>query len=224
MKFVEGGRALVVGGTLVITDLHVGLEKKLEDEGFLFPSSTKKLYEKIVKIMDQNSCEKLLLLGDVKERVPGTSYQERAEIPWLLNKLEKDYELVIVKGNHDAGLEKITRAKVVKEHRVGSTGFFHGHAWPSKELVQNSDVLVMGHVHPVVVFRDSLGVMHQEQCWVVAKLDDEKMKNKYGSTVNKLVIMPSFNPLLSGVHEASKAITRFIKSEEKFLLDLTQVK
>ncbi len=223
MRFVPKHPALVVNDFLVITDLHVGVERSLEDKGYSFPSRTKKLYEAITFLMRKNKCEKLLILGDVKERVPGTSFQERAEVPWLLNKLSNDFEVVIVKGNHDAGLEKITDVRVVKEFCIGDTGFFHGHAWPSKELVEKSRVLVMGHVHPLTVFRDALGVVHQNRCWIVARLSEKKMFKRYGKNVDKLVVMPAFNPLLSGVHEVSKALTSLVVNEERFLLDLTKV-
>jgi len=223
MRFVRGWPALVVRDHLFVTDLHVGLERGLEDRGLSFPSRTGDMLKNVKVLMKKNKCGTLVVLGDLKHRVPGSSFQERAEVPWFLRQLLKDFKVVLIRGNHDSGLERMTNLKVVDDFSLDDFGFFHGHSWPSQNLVEKSRVLVIGHVHPMLVFKDKLGVVHQKQCWVVAKLDEKRMVKRYGRNVDKLVVMPAFNPLVSGVHDARKALTGLVVSEERFLLDLTKI-
>jgi metallophosphoesterase superfamily enzyme len=102
---------------------------------------------------------------------------------------------------------------------VGDIGLFHGHKWPSPALLQ-CKTLIMGHLHPVVVFRDPAGFKITRQVWVKAQCNTnqlsktllQKHKIKIESTPEATVkehynfkpqtaqifVMPSFNDFLGG--------------------------
>lgn len=99
-------------------------------------------------------------------------------------------------------------------------GLFHGHAWPSPKVLA-SEILVMGHIHPVVWFRDKLGLWTVLQVWVKTKCSGEKLARAYLKHLNvknrrkprevlkqrvgihigdpRLIIVPAFNDLVGGV-------------------------
>ena len=191
--------------TIVIAEMHLGLEYELFKSGVFIPAQGphfEKVIDKIVKI---TKAKKLVIVGDVKHKVPGSSIREDREIPKMLSNLSKKITTILVKGNHDDRIEEIVPGNV-KIHssrgfRIGRYGFFHGHAWPSKRLFA-CDYLFMGHVHPAIEFRDTFGFRAIEQVWVKGRLDEEKVKKKFGVRKTgklNLIILPVFNNLLSGV-------------------------
>ena len=67
----------------------------------------------------------------------------------------------------------------------------HGHAWPSKE-VMNSEILVMGHGHPALSFRDRLDKFHSEPCWLRVPLLES---DRYDKIPEQLIVLPAFGEL-----------------------------
>lgn len=196
-------RALLLDDILVIADLHIGLETEIYRSGVSIPSQINNIEKSILKLLKQTKAKQLIILGDLKHQVPGTSYQELREIPEFLKRLAKKAKITVIKGNHDAGLEKITNIDIVssKGAKIGKYGFAHGHAWFSKKLL-DCEYLIMAHVHPAIEFKNRM----KEPCWIkcnpdIAKIE-KKMKKK--SKIKKIIIMPSFNPLIGGVAFNSK--------------------
>ncbi len=218
---LENGKERV----LVIADLHLGWEVTLARQGIHVPSQVPRLLEKLRKIIENTHPQQLVLLGDVKHAVAKVELEEWKYVPEFFEKLVDIIQNVqVVPGNHDGNLEPLT-PPVVKIHRSpgivfwNGVGLFHGHAWPSPPLL-GCKYLVMGHLHPVVVFRDPLGFRITRQVWVRAKSNGEKLAEgvlkyhdvKYeGNPVNKFgkeygvgvvnadcIIMPSFNDYLGG--------------------------
>ena len=204
MKFVTDEPALVVKNMLIVGDLHIGIESELYKSGFSIPSNVEKLKQKILRIAKENSCEKLVLLGDIKHEFAGVSYQEEREIPMFLEDLSKNMEVHITPGNHDGNIEKLAPQKVhvhlTSGFKMGKYFFNHGHSWPNKEFLK-AEVLIMAHNHPAVEFKDSLGYRWVEPCWLRGKLNEKKVEEKYGEIpkVKEFVIVPAFNPLVGGL-------------------------
>jgi metallophosphoesterase superfamily enzyme len=48
------------------------------------------------------------------------------------------------------------------------------------------------------VLIDSLGTRSNEKCWVRARLNEKLVRERYQSCPKELVIVPAFNPLLTG--------------------------
>jgi putative SbcD/Mre11-related phosphoesterase len=210
--------------TLVIADPHIGWEMALRDKGIHVPSQTPKLLQKLVAVLSKYKPDTLLVLGDVKYTVVATEPGEWHDIPDFFVDL-KNYvrDIAVVRGNHDANLEPLLPEKIrllpAGGTIVGDVGLFHGHKWPSPMLLK-CKTLIMGHLHPIVVFRDSAGFKITRQVWVKARCDttqlsktllqkqrikvegtpEETVKKRYNfkpRTV-QIFIMPSFNDFLGG--------------------------
>jgi metallophosphoesterase superfamily enzyme len=175
-------------------------------------------------VLSKYKPDTLLILGDIKYTVVAAEPGEWHDIPDFFTDL-KNYvkDIAIVRGNHDANLEPLLPENVTLLPAagivVGDVGLFHGHKWPSPALLK-CKTLIMGHLHPVVVFRDPAGFKITRQVWVKAKCDTTqlsktllqkqriKIKGTPEETVKKhydfkprtsqLFIMPSFNDFLGG--------------------------
>lgn len=191
--------------TLVVAELHLGIEYALYKSGIFIPPQGAEFLKTIENLIKMTKAKNLVLVGDIKHKVPGSSIREDREIPKFLSLLKEKIKVVLVKGNHDDQIEEIVPEgiKIYSSRgcKIKNYGFFHGHAWPSKQLIK-CDYLFMGHVHPAIEFRDAFGFRSIEQVWVKAKLDAEKVKKKYKvDRTGKLnfVILPVFNKMLGGI-------------------------
>jgi putative SbcD/Mre11-related phosphoesterase len=222
--------------TLIIADPHLGWEMALRDKGIHVPSQTPKLLQKLVAVLSKYKPDMLLILGDVKYTVVTTEPGEWHDIPEFFSDL-KNYakEIAIVRGNHDANLEPLLPENIkllpATGTIIGDIGLFHGHKWPSPTLLK-CKTLVMGHLHPVVVFRDPAGFKITRQVWVKARCDtaqlsktllqkqrmkiedtpEETVKKHYNfkPRTTQIFIMPSFNDFLGGrpVNETKPRLKR----------------
>jgi putative SbcD/Mre11-related phosphoesterase len=210
--------------TLLIADPHLGWEIQLQEKGIHVPSQTTKILNKLTGIIAEYKPERLVILGDVKYTVVSHEFGEWQDIPDFFKKLEVCIENIsIVRGNHDANLEPLLPENVeflpATGVTVGEVGVFHGHKWPSPELL-GCKTLVMGHLHPVVVFRDPTGCKITRQVWMKAKCETDPLskillqksgvkiersvadtlKEHYNlkARVKEIFIMPSFNDFLGG--------------------------
>lgn len=187
---------------LVISDLHIGIEYELLKSGITIHKQIEKFKVTIEGLIKLTKASSLVILGDIKYKVPGTSIQELKDIPKFLEHLQNKFKKVIItKGNHDDFLETISPKGVKlyssKGFNIDKYGFFHGHAWPSKSLMK-CDNLFIGHLQPAVEFRDDLGYRSIQQVWLKSKLNQELVKKKYGIEKTgklNLIVVPSFNKL-----------------------------
>jgi putative SbcD/Mre11-related phosphoesterase len=210
--------------TLLIADPHLGWEVQLQAKGIHIPSQTIKILNKLTAIITEYKPDRLVILGDVKYTVVSHEFGEWQDIPDFFEKLESLIgSISVVRGNHDANLEPLLPENVeflpATGVVVGDVGVFHGHKWPSPALL-GCKTLVMGHLHPVVVFRDPTGCKIARQIWMKAKCDTEgltkillqksklKIEGSITETLKKhynikpkteeIFIMPSFNDFLGG--------------------------
>jgi hypothetical protein len=206
MKFIKNFPVLFIPEikTLVIADLHIGIEYELYKSGINIPNQVKEMKNIIEKLIKKTKAERLIILGDVKHDVPGISYQEIRDIPEFLELLSKKIKVEVCLGNHDTYLKDILPEKIklhgTKGFKIKNFGFIHGHAWPSKELL-SCDFLISSHTHPTIQFTDKFGYRIIEPIWIKNRIDKEKIKEKYKiETTGKLdiIIMPAFNRLLGG--------------------------
>jgi putative SbcD/Mre11-related phosphoesterase len=221
---------------LIISDLHLGFEKSLSSKGINIPSQTQKIFDKLKSIVEKFLVDKIIILGDIKHGTLKIVPQEWFDVPQFFYKLKDLVKSIeIVRGNHDGGLKALL-PKGIKIHSSRGISIFdgkesyalmHGHAWPYPNLL-NCDVLIMGHNHLVIEFREH-GFRMVEPVWVMTRLDRKKVarsflkylglkisgdpiksfKKHFGFSIGdpKIIIMPNFNPLLGGnvinVNEAS---------------------
>jgi len=201
--------ALLIEGRekhVCVADLHIGIEVQLRLGGFNIPSQTPKMLAGLESMASR--ADRLIILGDLKHRIPSVGYRENKEIGPFLEQLGKCYDsITLVAGNHDGGISSVlpqtVRAVSGRGTRIDDIGVFHGHVWPS-ESVMEAEKVVMGHTHPSVLLVDSLGAKTNEKCWVRAKFDKGGVAKRYGHCPHELVIVPAFNPLLTGTPVNSK--------------------
>ena len=210
--------------TIVIADLHIGWEIALSERGIHVPTQMPKLLQRLKNLISTYKPEKLLILGDVKHTVATAEIGEWQDIPDFFTDLKKQIqEILIIRGNHDGNLEPLLTENIkilpATGVTIGEVGFFHGHKWPSPSLLK-CKTLVMGHVHPVVAFRDPAGFRITKQVWVKANCNRTKLTQvllqkhkikiekspeetlwkyyKIKPKTSQLFIMPSFNEFLGG--------------------------
>ena len=218
MKFIKNHPALFIEKikTLVIADLHIGIEYELYKSGINIPSQVAKMKRTILNLIKQTKAKRLVMLGDIKHDVPGISVQEMREIPKFLEDLSQEIKVDICLGNHDTYIKQLS-PEGIKIHgtagfKIKSFGFNHGHAWPSKDLLA-CNYLIIGHIHPMIQFTDKFGFRIVIPIWIKSKIHQEKMKKRYKvKKTGKLevIIMPVFNSLLSGTPINSEKGTYFL--------------
>lgn len=200
MKPLLDEPALVHGKTLVLADLHLGIEVQLAKGGVNLPSQIKKYQGRISNLLERTKASKLVLLGDVKHNVPQISWREQKGLPRLFRALAGT-EIHIVKGNHDGLISTLVPKEVVVHERemvLGKYLLTHGNKWirePGK-----CKTLVMAHNHPCIEFQDPLGFRSLEPVWIRAKLDAEALAERVGpNQLKDCIIMPAFNELVGGI-------------------------
>ena len=197
---VPGIPALRADEYLIITDLHIGVESHLRSKGFHLTSHTDDMFDSIIDAT-QEVCSRIIVIGDVKDSVPGSSKQEYREIPRFFDRLLEHFDSVdVVRGNHDTGIEEFLPGHVgihpASGMKIEGIGLIHGHTWPSDE-VMSSDVLVMGHDHPAIMFRDGVGRQTTEPCWVKGRFTATSSE-RYHRLPGSFIIVPAFNRMLGG--------------------------
>lgn len=197
---VFGERALHLAdaGALVVGDLHVGLETELAAKGVDLPSQTEHMRARLRELIQTTGARRLLVIGDLKHRIPVSTRQEARELPSFFSQMGVEVELV--PGNHDVDLEGLVAMRVHDATGivVDGVGLLHGHTWPSEEVMA-CPLIVTCHNHPALMLIDELGHRHKEACWVRAPFAP-KARERYRHLPEgaQLVVMPAFNELTGG--------------------------
>uniref|UniRef100_A0A7C3M9R5 Calcineurin-like phosphoesterase domain-containing protein n=1 Tax=Archaeoglobus fulgidus TaxID=2234 RepID=A0A7C3M9R5_ARCFL len=149
---------LFIGKKAVIADVHLGLVRHYDGE----------LIEKALSVAEK--VEMLIVAGDLKH------LGKRGQHERFIREVGEITELILVRGNHDIGLE------CEKGIRIGKYGIFHGHAVPDDEIL-NAKFLIFGHAHPAYFIRDSAGG-YRERVFLTGDVEGKK-----------IVVLPAFNEL-----------------------------
>lgn len=196
MTPVFGERALFIPGarTVVVGDLHVGLESGLREIGVNIPSQTQRMRERLLALVADLGAQRLIVIGDLKHTVPYSTRQEAEELPWFFQGFPCAVELV--RGNHDVDLEGLLDVEIHEAGgiRVQDVGLLHGHEWPDEDVMA-AKVLVTCHNHPAVMLVDELGHRHKEACWIRTRFLG---RAHYATLPDELLVMPAFNELTGG--------------------------
>jgi putative SbcD/Mre11-related phosphoesterase len=202
--------------SLVISDLHLGWEISFAEKGIFIPSQTSRMLTRLMTIIEHQKPDRIVIIGDVKHSIPRISLEEWRTIPLFFERLETAVsEIWVARGNHDGDLEPLTPPSVRILPSSGFTlgedpriGLFHGHAWPSTDVL-TSELLVMGHIHPVLWFQDNMGLWMVQQVWVRALCQGShltkavrRLRQLSGDpefSDSRVTIIPAFNDLLGGV-------------------------
>jgi len=201
LKIIPDKPALRITGRekwIVIADLHLGIVH--------FPDKT--VIENAVSLAKSEKADGIIVLGDLKHDI-GLRIRERKEVELFKNSLlnlgiEED-KIILVRGNHDGGLDDLIRIEPSSGMVLGKYGFFHGHAKPSAEVLQ-SKFLVFAHIHPAIFISDTVGGVKRrvwlEGEWLESEREEdkgEKSKGEETKKVKKVLVMPAFNDLCSSI-------------------------
>ena len=181
--FLRNFPALVINDCLVIADVHIGITKELYHQGIAVPAQTKKMIDTLHKLKKTTQTKNLAILGDLKHSILKPSMYEEKEIYAFLEALHFK-KIVITKGNHDGGLEKMVRGlqkvSIRKSLTINGYVLTHGH----RKVATKKDIII-GHNHPHVKFVDDMGNSYVEPVWVRGMMKNGK----------RLIWVPAFNEL-----------------------------
>ena len=215
LKIVPGEAALVFSidgeGTLLISDLHLGLEKEMAKKGFRLPAYSVRMVDRVRSIAEKHGTSRLVVLGDVKHTVGKVEDIDWGTVPWFFDTMLDLFEAVeVVPGNHDGNIKTVLPRRVLLHPSHGTVlgsgrgrvGVTHGHAWPSEEAIATRN-LVIGHSHFTYEMRDALGSRSREAVWVTTEYDVAELMAGAGYVSKakgkgKLTVMPPFNRLVGG--------------------------
>jgi len=190
--------------TLVLSDLHLGIEESLNKQGILIPRfQYDDLIQRLKNIFEKAEVEKIILNGDVKHEFGEISNQEWKNILKLFDFL-KNKELIVIKGNHDPVLKPITdkgNIKLVESYILDDISILHG----DKILANLGKIIIIGHEHCAISLRKGIR-KEKYSCFLKGK-----WKNKI------LIAMPSFNLLTYGTDVIKeRLLSPFLTNIENF--------
>ncbi len=153
------GEAIAVGKLCIVADLHLGLVR-FHDGALL---------EKLAELADR--FDTIVVAGDVRH----------LGRPFPIEKLFRavSCELVLVRGNHDAGID----AEKVFLH--GKYAIFHGHTLPKEAM--EAKHWIIGHAHPSVYISDGIGGF-KERVFMRGEVNA-------GGERKRVTVLPAFNDL-----------------------------
>ena len=184
LRILNGRCAMLLPSrTLVLGDLHLGIEASLELDGMQLPrAQSREMRRRIDEVVKAHPPERIVVLGDLKHEFSRNLDQEWSQVRTMLEHLGSIAEVTVVRGNHDNYLSTITSSlglDLVDEAVVDGIHLSHGHvANPGRPLVQ-------GHEHPSARLFDGVGGFVKLPAFVYHQRAE-------------LLIIPAFSPLASG--------------------------
>ncbi|MFC6973957.1 metallophosphoesterase [Halomicroarcula sp. GCM10025709] len=173
-------RAVVLDGTLVVADLHVGRGTGGSLE--LPVGSNTELVERFTSLVDRHDPERVVVAGDLLhsfQTVPRPVDDTVAGFERACR--EAGARLVVVPGNHDTMLDAVWDGPTEAAARIGDTVVCHGHEEPPEQ----GDRYVIGHDHPTIEIEGQ-----RRPCYLVGA-------DQYRGS--EVLMVPSFNALNAGV-------------------------
>ena len=221
IRFANGRPIGYVGEYAIISDIHFGFERTLKESGY----DVKDMTQNIIDSVKSVNRRKLVILGDVRDKFGEIKPDEGGALLSAFSSMTGNFdEIVITKGNHDAGLYKLinrfNNVRLLDEFIIDKVGFLHGHKLPSLSLASSVDTLCMGHVHPSTVVEDSNGIRYKKDCWLLCDLALPASKYKE-PTLKYLIVAPKFNPFIGSTDKFRKTgILRYVKNVNRVTTDL----
>ena len=180
---------------LVIADIHLGFEEDMASKGVFLPRvQLKKAMEFIEKGLAETRARVLVIAGDVKHHFEKLGKREARDVREFFSFVTKLFDKVIlVRGNHDTfiyGISKRYGIEVYDKLWLNDILVVHGH----RELdpKDKPKIVIMGHEHPSISIRDTLGSLTKLPCFLVVPL-------KRSSTA---IVLPAM-----GIYQSGTAIS-----------------
>ncbi len=178
---------------VAIADLHLGYEGILAEKGIFLPKTQfKKEMEMLLEILERKKVKRVIINGDIKHEFSETSYHEFKEVGDMLAFLKaRCQEVILIKGNHDNYIARVSNrfgVKLYEELEVGDYHFLHGHRTPTYLKASH---LIIAHEHPAIILYDDVGGREKINCLLYG---DIKLKGES----KKIAVLPAFSTLAMG--------------------------
>ncbi len=184
LRLLNGRCAMLVHSrTLVLGDLHLGIEASLELGGMQLPrAQAREMRRRIDELVNAHHPKRIVILGDLKHEFSRNLDQEWSQVRGMLEHLGSLAEVTVVRGNHDNYLATITSRlglDLVDEAVVDGFHLSHGHIPdPGRPLVQ-------GHEHPSARLFDGVGGYVKLPAFLYHQQ-------------SQVLVLPAFSPLAAG--------------------------
>jgi len=183
------GLGLKIGKTLIIGDLHLGIEEAMNKEGILVPRfQFKDLVKRLEEMLRNAKPEIVVINGDLKHEFGTISKQEWNDVLNILDLISAyAKKIVLVKGNHDAILGPIARkqrVEITDSYREGNILVIHGHK--KVDLPKGIEIIIIGHDHPAINLREGSRA-ETYKCFLKGKFNKKT-----------LIVMPSLSAVTEG--------------------------
>ena len=126
--------------SIVLTDIHIGFENSMSSNEIFIGknSSINETINEVIKIIDDENPDSIILLGDIKSSIKSISRNEWNEVPEFFKKISEKCDIILVPGNHDANIQRLVPDNI---SMISSTGMVeenilltHGHTMPSENF------------------------------------------------------------------------------------------
>lgn len=188
-------KALKIGRTLVVADLHLGYEFAMAKEGFYLPRVFHEVVGDLKSLIEREKPKRLVIDGDLKHSfIP--EWRERKELRVFAEEITPAVdEVILVRGNHDVGTLWLRELgiEIVEEFEVGDWKLVHGH-----KLVEG-ERFIIGHEHPAIRLRDEVGALIKIPVFLMS---------------NELIVLPAFSPWAYGNDVLREIVSPFLRARE----------
>jgi putative SbcD/Mre11-related phosphoesterase len=202
VRMIENALYLEKEKTIIVSDLHIGLESSLHNKGVLIPKTQRK---ELVLAFDKALEAKpttIVLNGDLKHDFGTISSQEWEDILFFIDYLKKKTQVIVIEGNHDPLLDKVAAKRGLPIHQSWTAGsFFICHGDILLPIPKQARTIIIGHVHPATSITDGVRT-EKYKCFLIGKYKGKD-----------LIVLPSFNPLLIGSEDYS--LSPYVKGKVK---------
>ncbi|MFB6189092.1 MAG: metallophosphoesterase [Halapricum sp.] len=174
-------RAVLLGETLVVADLHLGRGRTSAVEAPM--GDGRDVIDRLTDLLDTVEPETVVLAGDVLhafETVPDGASERFATIRARV--ADAAAELVVVAGNHDGMLTAVWDGTATDAYRLDEqTLVVHGHEIPE----ESAERYVFGHDHPAIEIEG-----RRHPCF---------LRGPGGPDGTEVLVLPAFNRFTAGV-------------------------
>lgn len=187
-------KAIKLGNTLIIADLHLGFEESLAREGAYLPKAFDEMVSSLKGLLIKEKPKTLIINGDLKHSfIPFK--RERLELRAFLEEIfPLVSKIIVVKGNHDVGISWIKEfgVEIVEKLEIKGYTITHGH-----QLIEG-EKFIIGHEHPAIRLRDEVGALIKVPIFLISE---------------DLIVLPAFTPWAYGNDILREIISPYL---EKF--------
>ena len=171
---------------MVLGDLHLGLTNRMGLQRPLPEEEAAEIRQRIGLASRMTDALNLIILGDLKHGLFEPNAHERKALRSLTEGLTEEFEVWIVKGNHDYGIEDAmdSRVRIVGKDglELDHTVFIHGHSLPRlSDSLESYEMIVSGHIHPQCVIDGEW-----KPVWLI-------FKGRRGKRPKKVIVLPHFS-------------------------------